>query len=114
MRVYSSGRTCENAYQVGARYRVHARHVPRDQDSGIPTDVSLAMGPCMAHAEMLAFHASIAAIPYWAWRGDPTALTSKPGGRAMRQGLSPQVGKPSGVIGLVMMVREPASKEAVR
>jgi hypothetical protein len=65
-RVHSSGATCESAYQVGARYRVHARHIPRDQDSGVPTDVSLAMGPCMVHAEMVAFPASIAAIPYWA------------------------------------------------
>lgn len=65
-RVHSSGATCESAYQVGARYRVHARHIPRDQDSGIPTDVSLAMGPCMVHAELVAFPASIAAIPYWA------------------------------------------------
>jgi len=65
-RVHSSGATCESAYQVGARYRVHARHIPRDQDSGIPTDVSLAMGPCMVHAEMLAPFATFAAIPYWA------------------------------------------------
>jgi len=65
-RVHSSGATCESAYQVGAKYRVHARHMPADENSGSPAGVSLAMGPCMVHAEMVAFPASFAAIPYWA------------------------------------------------
>lgn len=65
-RVYSSGATCESAYQVGATYRVHARDISRDQDSGGPAGVSLAMGPCMVNAEMVAPAATFAAIPYWA------------------------------------------------
>ncbi len=60
-RAYSSGATCEAAYEVGATYRVHARQTPTE-----PTGATLAMGPCMVPAEMVSPRPPLAAIPYWA------------------------------------------------
>lgn len=60
-RVSSGGATCEGSYEVGAKYRVHARHGPEDENG-----VSLAMGPCMVAPELMAPPAPLTALPYWA------------------------------------------------
>jgi hypothetical protein len=64
-RVYSGPGNCNNFFEVGATYRVHAHVVEPGEESGNPPDVPLVTGLCMA-GELLEPPAPLTAIGAWA------------------------------------------------